>query len=309
MVAPKPAVHDPGVKNGGTAMLRVLAATDLSPNADIALSRAISLAAENGASLRVVHVPESRQSEEQRAAVRQRLAAQVKAGGPPDLQVDVALLFGDPVDAILEDALTFAPDLIVLGGHRRMRLRDALFGTTATQFLGRTRVPLLVARKAGDFPYARILAALDATEAGEQVLRLAMRLASARDVFAVHAFQIAADVHVQVDGGIAGIERQHRRAIEEIVREVAGSIASVQVHVDVEQGDTFRVIEEAVKQIEPNLLIFGTHGRRGIDRILFDSLAEDALAYFDLDILVVRADEIEILEQGPAATAVASDRA
>jgi nucleotide-binding universal stress UspA family protein len=281
-------------------MLRVLAATDLSRNAEIALSRAICLAAENGAALRVLHVPDAVINDQAGEVLRQLVSARVRREAAPDLDFSVSLRGGDPVDAILEEARGFQPDLLVIGGHRRMRMRDALFGTTATRLLARTRIPMLVARSGGCFPYARILAALDTEQAAEGVLRLAMRLASARHVFVVHAFPVPPDVHVPVDPGLAGAEREHRRAIEQIVRDVAPSIGSVHVHVDVEPGDAFRVIDEAVKQIEPNLLVLGSHGRRGLERMLFGNLAEDALAYFEMDILVMRADEAD--REGEAAT-------
>ena len=291
-------------------MLRVLAATDLSRNGEIALSKAMCLAAENGASLRVVHVPDAIMGEHENEVMRQLISARVRKEAAPDLAFAISLRGGDPVEAILAEARSFDPDLIVIGGHRRMRMRDALFGTTATRLLAQTRKPLLVARSAGCFPYARILAALDTEQAAEGVLRLAMRLAGARHVFVVHAFPVRADVHVPVDPGLAGIAREHRRAIEQIVRDVAPSIESVHVHVDVEPGDTFRVIEDAVKQIEPNLLVLGSHGRRGLERMLFGNLAEEVLAYFDLDILVVRTDAGERLEgearatEGPPGSAI-----
>ena len=281
-------------------MLRVLAATDLSRNAEVALSRAIRLAAENGASLRVVHVPDAILNDEASEVLRQLISARIRREVAPDVEYTVSLLGGDPVDDILEEARSFAADIIVIGGHRRMRLRDTLFGTTATRLLARTRLPLLVARSGGSFPYARIVAALDAEEGAEGVLGMAMRLASTSHVFVVHAFPVPSDVHVPVEPGLAGTEWRSRRTIERIVRKVAPSVASVHVHVDIEPGDKFGVVEEAVKEIEPNLLALGSHGRRGLERMLFGNLAEDALAYFDLDILVVRTATGESLEEGVA---------
>lgn len=285
-------------------MLRVLAATDLSRNAEMALSRAICLAAENGAALRVVHVPDAVISDQAGEVLRQLVSARVRREAPPDLEHSVSLRGGDPVDAILEEARGFEPDLIVIGGHRRMRLRDALFGTTATRLLARTRVPLLVARSGGCFPYARILAAIDAEQAAGEVLGLAVRLASARHVFVVHAFPGSADRPIVAEGTAAGVEREHRRAIERIVGDVAPSVTSVHVHVDIAAGDPFRVIEAGVDEIEPNLLVLGSHGRHGLERMLSRNLAEEVLAYFDLDILVVRIDSGESPE-GQASAAEA----
>jgi nucleotide-binding universal stress UspA family protein len=50
-----------------------------------------------------------------------------------------------------------------------------------------------------------------------------------------------------------------------------------------------------VRQVEPDLLVLGTRGRYGLARLLRDSIAEDALAYFDMDMLIARTGECEPL--------------
>jgi nucleotide-binding universal stress UspA family protein len=251
--------------------------------------RAIQVAVDNDAWLRVVHASREELTEDDRARI-QGLSAVLRATTPPALHAHLAVIRNDPVDGILEEIETFDPDLIVLGAHERARFRDTLFGTTAARLLARTPVPILVARQAERRPYRRILAAIDSDSTAEPVLRLATRVGSARHLFVVHARPERPERHVSPG---CDVDPDSRSALERIVRQAAPRSEELQVHLDVRDGDPFRVIEREVRQYKPDLLVMGTHGRQGVDRILFDSLAEDALAYFDLDMLVVRVTEDE----------------
>lgn len=274
-------------------MLRILMATDFSQQSQIAFMRAIKVAIENEAWLRVVHASETELSAEDGARI-QSISDRLRALTPPELDAHVALLAKKRLDAILEEVVTFAPNLIVLGSHKRTRLRDTLFGTFATQLLARTDVPILIARAADCRPYRRILAAIDDGDTAAQVLRLATSVATARHLYVVHACDAHGGRPVMVGGAAA--DSAARSAVERIVNETAPHSETLQVHLDIKLGDPFKVIEREVRQIEPDLLVLGTHGRKGVDRILFESLAEDALAYFELDTLVVQVSDHEARE-------------
>ena len=270
-------------------MLRILIATDLSPAADLALRRAIAFASANGASLRVVHVTALGTPEGERAALRERLHQRWRELAPPDLvEAGVAVPTGDPVETILAEAESYEPELIVLGAHGKMRLRDAWLGTTAERIMRGATVPVLVVRRAAGEPYRRVLAAVDDTTVAGDVLRLACRVSGATDVFAVHAFHVPFGAFVGGDQVHQEVEAEHRRAIETLVAEVAPDTGSVSLHPTLREGDSFGVIAEAVRELEPDLLVLGTHGRRGIAAALVDSVAEGALDYFDLDMMVLR---------------------
>ena len=156
-------------------------------------------------------------------------------------------------------------------------------------------MPVLVVRCASLRPYRRVLAALDGTTAAEGVLRLAARVAAVQDVFAVHAFEDRAEAYAGNAFLADEVEREHREAIESVIARVGPSVASVHIHECIERGDAFRVIQAAVRQVEPDLLVLGTRGRYGLARLLRDSIAEDALAYFDMDMMIARTGECEPL--------------
>ena len=57
----------------------------------------------------------------------------------------------------------------------------------------------------------------------------------------------------------------------------------------VEEGDPAKVITRIAADTSPDLLIMGTHGRRGISRLLSGSVAEAMLRWAPCPVLTVRA--------------------
>ena len=54
-----------------------------------------------------------------------------------------------------------------------------------------------------------------------------------------------------------------------------------------EEGGAIYVISSAVREIRPDLLIMGTHGRSALLKALIGSVAEEALRTLNVDILAV----------------------
>lgn len=110
--------------------------------------------------------------EELRAAARERsrhrLEELCELGGRPDARGHVRE--GKPAAEILQVAAEVGADLIVVGEQGPRRGVGALLGSTAERVLFDSPVPVLVARKVGDTPPLRLLAAVDASEAAARVL-------------------------------------------------------------------------------------------------------------------------------------------
>jgi nucleotide-binding universal stress UspA family protein len=55
----------------------------------------------------------------------------------------------------------------------------------------------------------------------------------------------------------------------------------------VEEGSAFEVISSAVRRFAPELLIVGTHGRKGLAKAVLGSVSEEVLRSLEIDILAV----------------------
>ncbi|HYG76312.1 MAG TPA: universal stress protein [Planctomycetota bacterium] len=67
-----------------------------------------------------------------------------------------------------------------------------------------------------------------------------------------------------------------------------GPNPEVPVEVQVVKGHGYTAISSAVKSLRPDLVVIGSHGRKGIDRILLGSVADRVLRQSPASVLVVR---------------------
>jgi nucleotide-binding universal stress UspA family protein len=143
---------------------RILVPIDGSPTSNAGLEEALKLAKLTGASLRLLHIveivtyatgfepygaymadliPALREAGQQ---ILDQGVARAKAIAVP---VDTALLDGlggRVSDAIIEEAKTWAADLIVIGTHGRRGVGRMLMGSDAEQVLRMATVPVLLVR-------------------------------------------------------------------------------------------------------------------------------------------------------------------
>jgi nucleotide-binding universal stress UspA family protein len=64
------------------------------------------------------------------------------------------------------------------------------------------------------------------------------------------------------------------------------------------QGDAAAEILRTAKDVECDLIVMGTHGRTGLDRLLFGSVAESVVPKADCPVLVVK-DSRRVSEPTP----------
>jgi universal stress protein A len=144
------------------AIRSILAPTDLSPHAEVALRYACGLSERLGATLHLLHVlpdvvpvgpdpllvpaypPEfyAETEAESRAALDRILNP--AWGVPPSLEH--AVRWGDPVDGIVGYATDHAIDLIVVATHGRTGLSHALLGSVAERIVREAPCPVLTIR-------------------------------------------------------------------------------------------------------------------------------------------------------------------
>jgi nucleotide-binding universal stress UspA family protein len=142
---------------------RILAPTDFSPHAEVAMRYACSLAERLGATLHLLHVlPEvvpvgpdpvlapSLPPEYYTDTEKQSLEALAKsiqpAWGKP-AKVEVAVRWGGAVEGIVGYATDLTIDLIVIATHGRTGLKHVLLGSVAERIVREAPCPVLTIRE------------------------------------------------------------------------------------------------------------------------------------------------------------------
>ncbi len=82
-----------------------------------------------------------------------------------------------------------------------------------------------------------------------------------------------------------------RNSMEEFVKEHFADYAKVKTHI--EKGDVVEGIIEAAKKEGADLIIIGTHGRKGLDKILFGSVAEGVIKNSPIPVLSLNPHRME----------------
>ena len=148
------------------------------------------------------------------------------------------------------------------------------------------------------FPPHRILVPVDFGEASRRALRLAGELARAFDatLTAIHAETFEAPPYFTT-GQVRAIDRQRRAARSEARRYLetyAGRFTGVSAAAEISDAAPRDAIIEAARDCD--LIVMGTHGRRGPARWWAGSVAEGVVRRSPVPVLVVRSNP------APAAT-------
>jgi universal stress protein E len=280
--------------------MQILAATDFSTRSNRALRQAGLMSQAPNVQIALVHVVDDDQPQvlvemEQREAQR---VLNEQMDSMPELrgvQARSMVVTGDPFDGILRAAAAVKPDLIVMGSHRKQLLLDIFVGTTIERVIRKGTFPVLMVNNEAQRRYEKVVAAVDMSDPSADALRVALStgLVSTRHATLLHAFWPMAKGKMFVAGiAKAAIEEyvgsERQRARDELAAFlIANDLERERWSLRVEEGGPMEVISRAVSEIEPDLLVIGTHGRSGLLKALIGSVTEEALRSLSVDILAV----------------------
>lgn len=138
-----------------------------------------------------------------------------------------------------------------------------------------------------------VVVATDFSEQAEKATRYALELAQRLEakVELVHAWQIPVVTSPELAMPLPvtfvdDLARDSQRAMDEAVKR--HSTTGVPVHGTVVCGDARDAVLETLDKVKGELLVLGTHGRRGLKRALLGSVAENVVRFSPCPVLVVR---------------------
>ncbi len=259
---------------------RILFPTDFTVCADRAFGHASFLADKLGASLHVLNVDDGEIPESDAMPKRYSAAAGVT------LTQD-AVESDSPEDAILEASKQ--SDLVVMGTHGRRGLRHAIIGSVAEKTLRGADCPVMTvsvhateSAPDGGVSVKRILAAVDFSDEKDTILRTAAALAEAygATVDVMHAvyLQNVPDVYgigVHFDAMYPEVIENTKQALEPIVKRILPEGVFGEIIVPIGTADAS--ILQTADDRESDLIVIATHGRSGLSRLAFGSVAESVI--------------------------------
>ena len=261
--------------------MKVLVPVDGSDLATNMLGLAVLMAGEG--EIRMVRVTEGPRPDAEAATFLEELREKLvvlNANVRWDLEV------GDPADRILVIAKEQEPDYIVMATHGETGRSRSVRGSVAERVLRESAVPLLLAnprglRKLHEHTFDRLLVPLDGSAHADQILEHVEHAAGvlgSKEVILlrVQPASLQAAKTFEPEALAATLTPQRERL------EAKG----LQVRVWSALGDEVEEILRAAE--EADLVCLCTHGRSGVSRWWFGSVAEQVLRVCERPLLVVR---------------------
>lgn len=303
----------------------ILVGVDFSDSSQIAVEHAANLARKTDAKLVLLHVasipsapievPDAIQPtraeyqrliEDHLAEDRRRLQELRERIAGQDTRVSHMIIDGFPDEGITQAADQVDADLVVMGSHGRTGLKRMLIGSVAEKVVRISKRSVLVARAIPGMAaggYRKILVATDFSASAEHALATAMELA-ARDaqpdarpsarpsarIDIVHAWHLppisysygpAPRIAVELAEPLA--EHAKERGAELIERY---DRPGVKLRFHLAEAAPIQGILERLDQGDYDLVVTGSHGRRGIRRFLLGSVAEATVRHATIPVLV-----------------------
>jgi nucleotide-binding universal stress UspA family protein len=295
--------------------MRVLFATDGSDNAAIAAELVENIRWPLGSSIDVVRVvgygslngivgpwplglptpPELEAGELQDA--EDSLLRAVESLGRFGLKADHHVLRGRPADALLDWIERHRPDLVVVGTRGDSEIAQAIVGSVSAQLVDRSPVPVLVARRP---TLDRVVVAVDGSDIAGEAVATAMRwpfLAAST----IRTISVAPAPAMwwpdELNAGSADRPSHDRDAATDgslehdtIAAHAAARLRDTgfDAQSEVRSGSPAPTIVAFANEWDADLVIMGSHGRTGVQRLLLGSVARNVLHHASCSVLIVR---------------------
>ncbi len=294
---------------------RIMFATDFSPWAAQAEAYALCLASTWRASLTVITVLEFQPGmnpeyevnrlylAELMKSAKNELADLTARAAARGLSVQTRIATGIPSEEILGAARAEDSDLIVVGTKGKTGLAHVLLGSTAERVIRSASCPVLAVRAelsdgilADPRPCAgvsvhRILVPVDFSDCSLEALEYAALLAQRSDA-ALSLLHVLEPVSYGLDFTLS-LESKRDEIRARVTQRLAGfveALAGAKIVADshVRGGLPADSILDSARTLPADVIVMGTHGRRGLSHMLSGSVTEAVLRQSRCPVLTVR---------------------
>ena len=194
---------------------------------------------------------------------------------------------GEPYERIVQVAAEEQCDLIVMGRSGMNHLERALMGGVTARVIGHTDRNVLIVPEGARLEWNTILVATDGSDNSSAAVRHAVAVAKEKG-----ARLVAVSV-VHTDEEMIALAPEHIQHLADQARlylqQVSDLCAAEGVVVEtfVREGEPHEQITGVAGEIGASLVVMGTHGRKGLRRLLMGSVTERTIGYAQCPVLII----------------------
>ncbi len=296
---------------------RILFATDFSEGASHAQDQAIAWSRAIEAELQIVHVLELHPSLDPTQPVNKMYLDQLRAQAAPKLEeieqavkavgvtANVRVEFGIPSQVIVRTAEELDTDLIVLGTRGLSGLEHLLVGSTAERVIRSSPCPVLAVhaqqappghepvreRSPSTLKVQSILVPVDFSDCSLDALEFAIFVAGLHKA-AMTILHVPEPITFGIDFTLRHVEerREWRRRTETWLSDIAKLLAGQGLATETRliTGQAADTILSCARDSQVDLIVMGTHGRRGLSHAFTGSVMEAVLRRAASPVLAVK---------------------
>lgn len=279
----------------------VVVPLDGSQLAEEALPYAAAIAQRSSAPLHLLRVVPSDANGAAQEEARAYLQGKARELGD---RVQVSIGVGDPAEQIIDRAAEMADPMIVMTTHGRSGIGRWLYGSVADRVVRSAEAPVLLIRsglaRAGQAVVRSILVALDGSTYAEAALAYAVDLAKVFDA-ELQLVRVAETAQVYAMLTPESQTPAAAEAINEVIdrlddeaREYLTTVADrlrsegLRVKTETLEGFPAEQLLAFEREAGTDLTVMATHGRSGIARLVFGSVAERILKLGQTPVMVIQ---------------------
>ena len=276
---------------------KILVAYDGSTSAKNALSLACQLAKEDKSWIKILAVVPPYQGDLELIGVSdikeaivgpgEELLAEAKwIADNEGVHILTNLEQGEPYEQIVQVAEEENCDLIIMGRRGKGKLERGLMGSVTSRVIGHTGKDVLVIPESGKLSWENILLATDGSTCCDNALARALEIAQERkaQLSAVSAVYTNDEFYALGQEIVKELYKEADKTLDK-VRKWAADLG-VQAKLYVRDGEPHQAITGLATEISASLIVMGSHGRKGLTRLLMGSVTERVIGYADCPVLV-----------------------
>ena len=285
---------------------KLLLPTDCSEFSEGAIREAVNLAKTCSSKLFIISVIETNPEYESIAPqliekaekeTRQHLESVKNRAAKEGVDCEIIARQGeDPYKYIVDEAAKHQVSMIIMGRRGRKGLKRLMMGSVTAKVIGHSPCNVLVVPRAARLEFRKILVATDGSKysnaAASEAVAIAKRCGAnliAASVVPYESISPLGIVHSEMQWEL--VTQESRKAAESNIKNVKEIAEKEDVKIEelILEGRPYEAIINAAKEKRVDLIVVGSHGRTGLDRLLMGSVTERIIGHAECAVLVVKA--------------------